>query len=98
MFVFFLFQLIHCLGKLHRLPISVQHLQDTGIGRTVNGLRKYDGEVGVAARTLVMKWKALVAVEETESDEEMESDEVHDDADHGGANGSECKSFRQSLA
>ncbi|XP_055623442.1 transcription elongation factor B polypeptide 3-like [Toxorhynchites rutilus septentrionalis] len=79
-------RLIHCIEKLHRLPISVQHLQDTGIGRTVNGLRKYDGEVGVAARTLVMKWKALVAVEESESDDPMELDETRNDGDHDGDN------------
>lgn len=59
---------MHCLGKLHRLRITVQHLQETGIGRTVNSLRKDDGDVGVAAKALVAKWKAMVAAES--SDEE----------------------------
>lgn len=59
-------RLLHCIGKLYRLPVSVQHLQETGIGRTVNGLRKYDGEVGVAAKALVSKWKSMVAAEESE--------------------------------
>lgn len=59
-------RLLHCIAKLYRLPVSVQHLQETGIGRTVNGLRKYDGEVGVAAKALVSKWKSMVAAEESE--------------------------------
>lgn len=62
----FLPQIVHCIGKLYKLPISVRHLQDTGIGRTVNSLRKYDGEVGVAAKALVTKWKAMVAAEESD--------------------------------
>lgn len=62
-------RLVHCIGKLYRLPVSVQHLQETGIGRTVNGLRKYDGEVGVAAKALVSKWKNMVAAEESDTGE-----------------------------
>ncbi|XP_052902175.1 transcription elongation factor B polypeptide 3 [Anopheles moucheti] len=59
-------RIVHCIGKLYKLPISVRHLQDTGIGRTVNSLRKYDGEVGIAAKALVTKWKAMVAAEESD--------------------------------
>uniref|UniRef100_A0A182FAP2 Uncharacterized protein n=1 Tax=Anopheles albimanus TaxID=7167 RepID=A0A182FAP2_ANOAL len=59
-------RIVHCIGKLYKLPISVRHLQDTGIGRTVNSLRKYDGEVGTAAKALVTKWKAMVAAEESD--------------------------------
>lgn len=62
-------RLLHCIAKLYRLPVSVEHLKDTGIGRTVNGLRKYDGEVGVAAKALVTKWKNMVAAEESEVEE-----------------------------
>ncbi|PNF41785.1 hypothetical protein B7P43_G02617 [Cryptotermes secundus] len=58
-------RMLHCLGKLFHLPITVQHLQDTGIGRTVNALRKYDGDTGEAAKALVSKWKALVAAEDS---------------------------------
>lgn len=49
----------------------MQHLQETGIGRTVNALRKDEGEVGVAAKALVAKWKAMVAAEES-SDEDAD--------------------------
>lgn len=72
-FVLFSLQLLHCITKLFGLPITVNHLQDTGIGRTVNTLRKDDGEVGMAAKALVAKWKALVAAEKS-SDEEDNND------------------------
>lgn len=70
-----MFQLLHCISKLYKLPITVQHLQETGIGRTVNALRKDDGEVGVAAKALVAKWKAMVAAEESSDDEAGENDQ-----------------------
>ncbi|KAH8409798.1 hypothetical protein KR222_008046, partial [Zaprionus bogoriensis] len=60
-------QLLHCITKLFNLPITFEHLQETGIGKTVNALRKINGEVGVAAKTLVTKWKAMVAAEEEPS-------------------------------
>ncbi|XP_058063047.1 transcription elongation factor B polypeptide 3 isoform X1 [Anopheles bellator] len=59
-------RIVHCIGKLYKLPISVRHLQDTGVGRTINSLRKFDGEVGIAAKALVTKWKAMVAAEESD--------------------------------
>ncbi|XP_039490582.1 transcription elongation factor B polypeptide 3 [Drosophila santomea] len=57
-------RLLHCITKLFNLPIKFEHLQETGIGKTVNALRKISGEVGVAAKTLVTKWKAMVAEED----------------------------------
>ncbi|XP_017046456.1 transcription elongation factor B polypeptide 3 [Drosophila ficusphila] len=60
-------RLLHCITKLFNLPIKFEHLQETGIGKTVNALRKINGEVGVAAKTLVSKWKAMVAAEEEPS-------------------------------
>lgn len=35
----------------------------TGIGKTVNGFRKHNGAIGDTSRTLVTKWKSLVASE-----------------------------------
>lgn len=68
-------QLLHCITKLYNLPVTVEHLQDTGIGKTVNSLRKFDGEVGVTAKALVTKWKAMVAAaESSENDEDDEED------------------------
>ncbi|XP_053946337.1 transcription elongation factor B polypeptide 3 [Anastrepha ludens] len=61
-------RLLHCINKLYRLPVKVEHLQQTGVGKTVNSLRKYNGEIGVAAKALVTKWKAMVAAEEEPMD------------------------------
>ncbi|XP_012283397.1 transcription elongation factor B polypeptide 3 [Orussus abietinus] len=66
-------RMMHCISKLYNLPVTVQHLQVTGVGRTVNALRKYDGDVGEASKALVAKWKSMVADEDSsEADEEDE--------------------------
>lgn len=49
--------------------ISVNDLQVTRIGRTVSDLRKIDGEVGVAAKALIAKWKSMVVAETISSSE-----------------------------
>lgn len=71
-------QLLHCITKLYNLPVTVQHLQDTGIGRTVNSLRKFDGEVGVTAKALVTKWKAMVAAAESSENDEDDGEEENE--------------------
>lgn len=71
------------MGKLSRLPIGVEHLQETGIGRTINGMRKTEGPVGEEARSLVNKWKEMVAAED-KSDSENDQEEAKDvDSDKG---------------
>lgn len=60
-------KLLHCIGKLDTLPITIDHLQRTGVGKTVNSLRKYNGQVGDAAKVLVAKWKNMVASGEVTS-------------------------------
>lgn len=66
--------LLHCLNKLTKLPIGVEHLQATGIGRTINSMRKAEGAVGEEARALVNKWKEIVAAEDkSDSDAEEET-------------------------
>uniref|UniRef100_A0A336KP71 CSON013174 protein n=1 Tax=Culicoides sonorensis TaxID=179676 RepID=A0A336KP71_CULSO len=69
-------RLMHCIQKLNKLPITVEHLQETGVGRTVNNLRKYEGEVAYAAKALVTKWKAMVATEESQNDSHEEEADV----------------------
>ncbi|KAK3932462.1 Transcription elongation factor B polypeptide 3, partial [Frankliniella fusca] len=61
--------ILHCINKLYSLPVTVQHLQDTGVGKTINSLRKSEGEVGESARALVYKWKQMVE-EESENEQE----------------------------
>ncbi|XP_013100988.2 transcription elongation factor B polypeptide 3 [Stomoxys calcitrans] len=79
-------RLLYCIQKLYKLPIKVEHLQETGVGKTVNSLRKFNGEIGVAAKSLVTKWKAMVAAEEEPMDttpQSYENESHHND--HGGA-------------
>ena len=47
--------------------IHVCRIQVTHIGKEVNGLRKWDGEVGEKAKTLVRKWKQLLPDSENPS-------------------------------
>ncbi|XP_057555681.1 elongin-A [Hippopotamus amphibius kiboko] len=63
-------KLLKYLKKLSTLPITVDILAETGIGKTVNSLRKHE-HVGSFARDLVAQWKKLVPVERnTEPDEQ----------------------------
>ncbi|KAL4711411.1 hypothetical protein ACJJTC_016165 [Scirpophaga incertulas] len=75
-------KILRSIDKLFNLDVTVQHLQETGVGRTVNALRKEPGTVGQAARALVYKWKLMVAAEE--SDQEDHTDTV---AQNGNENG-----------
>ncbi|XP_026867451.2 elongin-A isoform X1 [Electrophorus electricus] len=52
-------KLLKTLKRLGELPITVEILVETGVGKTVNSLRKHD-LAGEAAKTLVAKWKKLV--------------------------------------
>ncbi|XP_011211692.2 transcription elongation factor B polypeptide 3 [Bactrocera dorsalis] len=79
-------RLLHCINKLYKLPVKVEHLQETGVGKTVNSLRKYNGEIGIAAKALVTKWKAMVAAEE-EPAEVSNCQGNDDDDDMNNANG-----------
>ncbi|CAG0913288.1 unnamed protein product [Notodromas monacha] len=78
------------LRKLKNFPVTLEILQETGVGKTVNNLRKYGGHIGDKARDLVNKWKALVLVDEDEprpspqrpnEEEEEDDDEDEDDAE-----------------
>ncbi|XP_023248083.1 transcription elongation factor B polypeptide 3 isoform X2 [Copidosoma floridanum] len=63
-------RLLYCIGQLSRLPVTVLHLEVTGVGRTVNSLRKIEYGVGDAARLLVAKWKEMVSKSSNEEDDE----------------------------
>ncbi|CRK91517.1 CLUMA_CG005178, isoform A [Clunio marinus] len=54
-------RILHCLTRLEKLKVNVGHLQQTGIGKTVNAVRKHEGEVGDLAKKLVMRWKDMVS-------------------------------------
>lgn len=61
------------------MDVTVTHLQATGIGRTVNVLRKDDGEVGSLAKSLISKWKQMVAAESSDYSEEGKLEETTHD-------------------
>merc|ERR1712189_2254 len=48
---------IKYLHNLSKLPISVKSLKATGIGKTINELKKKEGVVGKKASKLVSRWK-----------------------------------------
>ncbi|XP_028819856.1 elongin-A isoform X2 [Denticeps clupeoides] len=52
-------KLLKTLKRLGDLPMTVDILVETGVGKSVNSLRKHD-IAGEVAKTLVAKWKKLV--------------------------------------
>lgn len=71
-------KIMHCLDKLRRLPITVSHLEETGVGRTVNALRKVDGDVGDGARLLVNQWKEMVELDTHDNDAQDSDKDVEE--------------------
>ncbi|CAI9566668.1 unnamed protein product, partial [Staurois parvus] len=55
-------KLLKTLKRLTELPVTFDILVETGIGKTVNGLRKHEF-VGDLAKNLVAQWKKLVPQE-----------------------------------
>lgn len=62
-------KLLKYLKKLSILPITVDILVETGVGKTVNSFRKHE-QVGNFARDLVAQWKKLVPVERNEAEDQ----------------------------
>ncbi|OWR49626.1 transcription elongation factor B polypeptide 3 like protein [Danaus plexippus plexippus] len=76
-------KILKSIDKLYHLKVTVQHLQDTGVGRTVNALRKEPGEIGQAARALVLKWKVMVAAEESDHEDHNDDTQNYSSHDNG---------------
>ncbi|XP_027697209.1 elongin-A isoform X1 [Vombatus ursinus] len=69
-------KLLKHLKRLSDLPITVDILAETGVGKTVNGLRKHE-QVGGFAKDLVARWKKLVPVtQEVERNIEPEEQDL----------------------
>ncbi|XP_047480628.1 transcription elongation factor B polypeptide 3-like [Penaeus chinensis] len=75
-------KLLYYIHKLKYLQVTVSHLEETGVGRSVNALRHHSGLVGDKARALVNKWKMMVTAEEEEEEEEEEEDDDRQRGDH----------------
>ena len=68
-----LLRALEVLGSLK--GISIVALSETGVGKTVNGLKRHeDGEVAARAKALVAKWKELVQKEEEEGENPIPGD------------------------
>ena len=62
---------LHCLAKLDRVPMTIEILQETGVGRVVNQLKKStdpDSQVAEEAKNIVRKWKEIVSSQEEEEE------------------------------
>ena len=69
---------LHCLRKLAKDPVGVQHLGETGIRRTIRDIRYHERSVGEEAQSLHNRWKVMTTTEqETKSSRKRH----HDDAD-----------------
>ena len=74
--------LLHCLIKLDRVPMTIDILQETGVGKVVNSLKKEldpDSEVAQLARNIVVKWKDIVA---NHQDQEQKLEDTEDGCDY----------------
>ncbi|ESP02637.1 hypothetical protein LOTGIDRAFT_171838 [Lottia gigantea] len=67
-------KVLSVLNKLDALPVSISLLQDTGIGKLVNGFKKKPDGIGTVAKSIVNKWKNLVA-EEANKATKLDSDD-----------------------
>ncbi|XP_039589732.1 elongin-A isoform X2 [Passer montanus] len=67
-------KLLKSLKRLSELPITVDILVETGVGKTVNSLRKHE-LVGDFAKDLVARWKKLVPVAQEAERNNLDSEE-----------------------
>ncbi|NXI47748.1 ELOA1 protein, partial [Galbula dea] len=67
-------KLLKSLKRLSELPITVDILVETGVGKTVNSLRKHE-LVGDFAKNLVARWKKLVPVSQEADRNNLDSEE-----------------------
>ncbi|TRY83245.1 hypothetical protein DNTS_032511 [Danionella cerebrum] len=77
-------KLLKTLKRLGELPITVDILVETGIGKTVNSLRKHE-YAGDAAKILVAKWKRLVpekSVDRPSAKEGRSHSRIHESGGH----------------
>ncbi|XP_074750398.1 elongin-A isoform X1 [Strix uralensis] len=67
-------KLLKSLKRLSELPITVDILVETGVGKTVNSLRKHE-LVGDFAKNLVARWKKLVPVSQEADRNNLDSED-----------------------
>uniref|UniRef100_L7M8Q0 Putative transcription elongation factor b polypeptide n=1 Tax=Rhipicephalus pulchellus TaxID=72859 RepID=L7M8Q0_RHIPC len=65
-------KVLETLRKLQKVPMTLNLLQDTGIGRTVNHLKKNTGVIGELARAIISSWKQVVSDSTAEYPEQQQ--------------------------
>ncbi|CAL1301029.1 unnamed protein product [Larinioides sclopetarius] len=53
--------ILNVIHKLSKVPVTVELLQDTGIGKVIRSLAKKSGKVGVKATAVLQNWRVLVS-------------------------------------
>ncbi|GFS37871.1 elongin-A [Trichonephila inaurata madagascariensis] len=53
--------ILNVIHKLSKVPMTVDLLQDTGIGKVIRGLAKKSGKVGEKASAVLNNWRGLVS-------------------------------------
>ncbi|KAF8791240.1 Elongin-A like protein [Argiope bruennichi] len=53
--------ILNVIHKLSKVPVSVDLLQDTGIGKVIRSLAKKSGKVGVKATSVLHNWREVVS-------------------------------------
>ncbi len=77
---------LHCLAKLNRVPMTIEVLQETGVGRIVNQLKKStdpESQVAEDAKNIVRKWKEIVSNQEEEERVNAANRKPFDTKGHG---------------
>uniref|UniRef100_A0A6M2CWX1 Putative transcription elongation factor b polypeptide 3 n=1 Tax=Rhipicephalus microplus TaxID=6941 RepID=A0A6M2CWX1_RHIMP len=77
-------KVLETLRKLQKVPMTLHLLQDTGIGRTVNHLKKNSGVVGELARAIISSWKQVVSDSTAEYPEPQQLPPVSSKRHHEG--------------
>uniref|UniRef100_H2ZJF8 Transcription elongation factor n=1 Tax=Ciona savignyi TaxID=51511 RepID=H2ZJF8_CIOSA len=87
------------LKALKKLPISLDTLQKTRIGMSVNNIRKQttDGEVAIAAKQLIKGWKKLVSEPNSTPKKSEEKQEKQDPGNKVSTNISKSNSTKSSF-
>lgn len=86
---------MHYIRKLAKLPIGLEELEETGVGKTVNALRKHSGGIAEEATLLVGKWKLIVKKQVGEQEEALE-EKYEDDTQSNHDSSPECESMNKS--
>ncbi|GBL91085.1 Elongin-A [Araneus ventricosus] len=65
--------ILNVIHKLSKVPVTVELLQDTGIGKVIRSLAKKSGKVGVKATAVLHNWRELVSSAQKSPDNSLKA-------------------------